>query len=167
MHFFKPPKSRSKRDSTLSNSTYSSAPSTSSPNASSSPQSVAQPRPESQRQTQQTHHPNTSSSNLSTTSTLYDQPPKPTPAPLPAQQTPQPPPNSYEAFLAQSYAAELQRAEREERMARAWLKAEERRKESRNWPHDPWRGGFGPPSSGAYSYAVGVGGLGGMNPRRE
>jgi hypothetical protein len=50
-------------------------------------------------------------------------------------------------------------------MVRAWVRAEEERRymamqQSRSWPHDPWRGGFGPPSSNVRA----DGGLGiGMN----
>jgi hypothetical protein len=42
----------------------------------------------------------------------------------------------------------MRRVEREQMMVRAWVRAEEERRvlASRSWPHDPWRGGFGPPS---------------------
>jgi len=50
-------------------------------------------------------------------------------------------------------------------MARAWMKAEERRKASLNWPNDPWRGGFGPPSSGVV-FGRRDGGVAAFNPRK-
>jgi hypothetical protein len=61
--------------------------------------------------------------------------------------------------------------EREQRMVRAWIRAEEERRmaalqNSRSWPHDPWRGGFGPPSSAGREVGLGIGMAGGMAPRR-
>ncbi|KAL5325516.1 hypothetical protein ACEPPN_006643 [Leptodophora sp. 'Broadleaf-Isolate-01'] len=98
-------------------------------------------------------HDNRSTSNLSTTSTLQDPPaPKPRPPP-PTRLTP------YEAFVRQAQEAERERLEREDRIARAWMKAAERR--SNAWPVDPWRGGFGPPAT-----ATRVDGVYGMGPRR-
>jgi hypothetical protein len=62
----------------------------------------------------------------------------------------------------------------EQRMMRAWIRAEEERRfmamqQSRSWPHDPWRGGFGPPS-GSVRADVGLGigmGVGGNFPSRR
>ncbi len=61
--------------------------------------------------------------------------------------------------------------EREQRMVRAWIRAEEERRmaalqNSRSWPHDPWRGGFGPPSSAGREVGLGIGMAGGIAPRR-
>jgi len=77
--------------------------------------------------------PRHSMSNLSTTSTLHEveiQRDQPLP---PVQITP------YEQFVAHAREAEARRWH-------AWVQAEERRLQSRSWPHDPWRGGFGPPA---------------------
>lgn len=52
-------------------------------------------------------------------------------------------------------------------MAHAWMKAEQRRRESRNWPNDPWRGGFGPPSNGGgLVFGRRDGGVQALNPKR-
>jgi len=67
----------------------------------------------------------------------------------------------YGAFLLEARDADVRR----ERMARAWIKAEERRKASLNWPNDPWRGGFGPPSSGVV-FGRRDGGVAAFNPRK-
>jgi hypothetical protein len=53
---------------------------------------------------------------------------------LPVQQI-----SPYEQYLAQARVAEARRRH-------AWEKAAERRHASLSWPHDPWRGGFGPPA---------------------
>jgi hypothetical protein len=106
-----------------------------------------------------TRHPNHSSSNLSTTSTLLE---IHTPAPVPAPQSPvRQSVDSYGAFISEATEAD----ERRERMKRAWLKAEERRRASLNWPNDPWRGGFGPPSNGVI-FGRRDGGASALNPRR-
>ncbi|KAE8446501.1 hypothetical protein EG329_011964 [Mollisiaceae sp. DMI_Dod_QoI] len=114
---------------------------------------------------------NTSTSNLSTTSTLLDLPPSANP-PLPHDRpAPRPPihqsSDSYEAFISRAQEAEIRRNERDAIMAHAWMKAEERRRASRSWPNDPWRGGFGPPSS-SVGYGTGRrdGGARALNPRR-
>lgn len=52
-------------------------------------------------------------------------------------------------------------------MAHAWMKAEQRRRESRNWPSDPWRGGFGPPTSGRdVGFVRRDGGVQALSPRK-
>jgi uncharacterized protein YecT (DUF1311 family) len=78
---------------------------------------------------QLTKYPNTSTSNLSTTSTLLESPTKK----QVRRRT------SYEEFLAQAQEKE----ERRQRQQRAWIEAEKRRMGNSN---DPWRGGFGPPA---------------------
>jgi len=115
---------------------------------------------------------NTSTSNLSTTSTLLELPPSANPAPLPYDRpAPRPPiqqsSDSYEAFISRAQEAEIRRNEQDAIMAHAWRKAEERRRASKSWPNDPWRGGFGPPSSGVvFGTGRRDGGAGALNPRR-
>jgi hypothetical protein len=115
--------------------------------AHSNPYQYAQPRTQLQ-----TRNPNTSTSNLSTTSTLLEPArphtrPVPHPRPHPHHQTHrhESAPHTdrdatYEAFL---HAAE----QRERQQEHAWRQAEKRRMadSGRHWPDDPWRGGFGPP----------------------
>jgi hypothetical protein len=74
---------------------------------------------------------NCSSSNLSTTSTLQEE------AKSPMQITP------YEQFIAQARELEMRRQH-------ASASVVGKRRRSAAWPQDPWRGGFGPPSSGGY-----------------
>ncbi|KUJ08247.1 uncharacterized protein LY89DRAFT_742085 [Mollisia scopiformis] len=101
---------------------------------------------------------NTSTSNLSSTSTLLELPAtRPALPHSPVRQSG----DSYEAFLSHAQDMERRRHERDSMMAQAWLKAEERRRASRSWPSDPWRGGFGPPASDAR-----YGGAGAFSPRR-
>lgn len=146
MGLFKSRSSKSKRASTT---TSTSTQSSTSSNARQSDLQPSQQHPEQYGQ----QHDNSSLSNLSTTSTLHDPPPQKTrPAP-PARLT------SYEAFVYEAQQAERERLEREDRIARAWAKAAERRR-STAWPADPWRGGFGPPARDAHA------GMGGMTPRR-
>lgn len=111
------------------------------------------PQPSHVHQEQyQNHHDNSSLSNLSTTSTLQD-PPLQKSRPLPPARL-----TSYEVFVYQAQQAERERIEREDRIARAWAKAAERRR-STAWPAYPWRGGFGPPARDTHR------GMGGMTPR--
>jgi hypothetical protein len=77
------------------------------------------------------HRRHSSSSNLSTTSTLQEE------ANFPRQVT------AYERFVAQARESEMRREH-------ASARVPEKRRRSAAWPHDPWRGGFGPPSSGGY-----------------
>lgn len=113
------------------------------PSSSSSPQST----PSTSRPATITAHPNTSTSNLSTTSTLLNAPVKPTsqrPNLAPRQ-------TSYEAFLHHARLdAERSAAVQQQQ---AWKEAEKRRQmgSGRPWPEDPWRGGFGPPAAAASS----------------
>ncbi|PVH71291.1 hypothetical protein DL98DRAFT_660716 [Cadophora sp. DSE1049] len=148
MGLFKSRSSKSKRGSTTTST------STQSSSISNSRHPDTQSSQEPRTQQHEYHHDNRSLSNLSTTSTLQDPPPPRTrPAP-PTRLT------SYEAFVRQAQEAERERLEREDRIARAWMKAAERRS-SAAWPADPWRGGFGPPARETYG-----GGMGGMGPRR-
>lgn len=62
--------------------------------------------------------------------------------------------------MQRAHEAERERLEREDRIARAWAKAAERRSTAR--PVDPWRGGFGPPARDTRT-----GDLYGMGPRTE
>lgn len=55
---------------------------------------------------------------------------------------------SYEAFLNHARIEEERREARQKAQEHAWKVAAQRRRESNNWPVDPWRGGFGPPVSG-------------------
>jgi len=82
--------------------------------------------------------------------------------------------STYEAFIRSAREAEIRRMETEQRMVRAWARAEEERRyvamqQSRSWPHDPWRGGFGPPSSSVGRDAgLGIGmNVGGNFPSRR
>jgi hypothetical protein len=77
------------------------------------------------------HRRNSSSSNLSTTSTLQEE------AKFPTHIT------ACERFVAQARESEMRRENGSASVA-------EKRRRSAAWPHDPWRGGFGPPSSGGY-----------------
>jgi len=149
-------KSKSRQDSqTDSNESSTQSTTLSTPNRSRSPtlQSSTSPTAPTPPPTALTTHANTSSSNLSTTSTLYEQ--------LPSQQ---PAPSSYEIFLFQAQIA---------------ARAEAQERGSRSWPHDPWRGGFGPPAGFVSPTPKAVlrekertgerlmGEGGGLNPRRE
>lgn len=140
MGLFKSRSSKSKQGSTTT--------STSTQSGTNSRHPDTEPSQESSTQQQEYHHDNSSLSNLSTTSTLQDPPP------------PKARLTSYEAFVQQAQQAERERLEREDRIARAWVKAAERRR-SAAWPADPWRGGFGPPARETYGA-----GIGGMAPRR-
>lgn len=125
-----------------------------------------------------TRHRNTSSSNLSTTSTLLELPPSaPTPAPPQNNRYSAPPTNYYPPSSpvresSDSYEAFLGRAQEQDRrrdavMTHAWMRADERRKASRNWPSDPWRGGFGPPNRGNNGMlGRRDGGVQALNPKR-
>ncbi len=115
----------------------------------SSTHSSSEPRSPESRQLHRQEHDNRSTSNLSTTSTLNERPTQKTSRPQPPARL-----SSYEIFLQQARKEDRERVEREKRVAHAWEKAAERRRNA--WPVDPWRGGFGPPT-----------GHGGMAPRGE
>jgi hypothetical protein len=107
------------------------------------------------------HSNNSSTSVLSTASTLFAPPAQAAadhsspPHHRRHSSRPQSPP--YTAHLShQRSRSDMQTQQDREstaRLAQAWAKAEERRRRqsnlSQNWPQDPWRGGFGPPSSSA------------------
>jgi hypothetical protein len=112
--------------------------------------SLAKPKssPSTSTSTYETQQRNISTSNLSTTSTLIptttsSRPNKPTRT------------TSYEAFLSHAEENEAkwqEKLEKEERMARAWAAAQQRREAGRGG--DPWRGGFGPPAVGTQPQGV-------------
>lgn len=106
------------------------------------------------------HSNQSSASILSNASTLIT---SPTFAPTRPPRSSRPVSPPYTAHLSHHRSrSDLQR-DQQERLAQAWAKAEERRRrqerESHSWPQDPWRGGFGPPStSNGYLPSQGVAG---------